>query len=277
MIIYPKVSIDDFSSEVEEILRKSEGIEIQFFNENGIAEEFNFEKMVRTYKERFNNLKEIVIHPPLSNYNIELIMMKNEKIVENQLKKLVQLSEELNITTTFIYHTYWTKEQFETSGLAAKLKKLLKIIEGKNAYLLIENLYMILDAKNNCPALEICKFIDHDNLRMCLDTTHMHCKANISKRDFNEMIEAILNPNDCEKYVRQIHFAAALNNDGYIDKRTHGRVHPNIEETKKEVEWLKKYKMIDKHFITEVSEDDYYTRVDQIKEIEMLNEINKNL
>ena len=27
MIIYPKVSIDDFSSEVEEILRKSEGIE----------------------------------------------------------------------------------------------------------------------------------------------------------------------------------------------------------------------------------------------------------
>ncbi len=273
MNIYPKLSFQKFSNEMEKIISKSDGTELQFFDEDGKSEEFNFEDLTREYKKRYNNLKEIVIHPPVSNYNIELIMLKNEKIVENQFKKLVQLSEELNITTSFVYHTYWTKKQFEVSGLANRLKKLLKIVENKNVYILIENLYMIPDEKNECAALEICKLIDHPNFKMCLDTTHMHCRSNIYKYNFNDLIDKLLKPEECEKYVRQIHFAAAINNDGYIDKSTHGRVHQNIEEVKKEIDWLKKYKMLDKNFITEVSEDDYFIRQDQIKEIKMLEEL----
>ena len=30
------------------------------------------------------------------------------------------------------------------------------------------------------------------------------------------MVNKELNPNDCKKYIKQIHFAAALNNDGFI-------------------------------------------------------------
>ena len=90
------------------------------------------------------------------------------------------------------------------------------------------------------------------------------------------MLKQDLNKEDCQKYVYQIHFAATLNNDGYIDKEnTHGRVHENIEETKKELEWLEEYGMKDKNYIIEVSEKDYYTRKDQIKEIEMIKKIIK--
>jgi sugar phosphate isomerase/epimerase len=270
MKIYPKISAQDFSEEMKKILLESEGVELQFFDETGPTSEINFEDLIRKTKKQFKNLKSIVIHPPLSNYNIEFIMLKDEGILERQLKKLVELSDELDIELSIIYHTYLTKEQFISIELIDRLKRLLKIIEGKNIYLLIENLFMMLDERKGCSALEIVKFIDNPNLKVCIDTTHLHCKANIWKKDFCQLLEDDLIKEDCEKYVKQIHFAAVLDNDGYINMKTHGRKHINIEEIKKELEWLEKYGMRDKIYVTEVSEDDYYTRKDQIEEIKML-------
>lgn len=275
MKIYPKLSYQDFDEEMKQIVLQSEGIELQFFDENGITSEFNFSDEIRKRKKEFPHLKEIVVHPPLNDYNIEHIILKDSKIIENQLKELVKLSEELDIKLAINYHTYWTKDQYVSTGLDKKIKELLKIIEGTKVVLLIENLFMILDGRIGCPALEICKEINHPNLRTCIDTTHVHCKSNIWEIDFEKMINQDFNPDDCEKFVKQIHFAACLNNDGYIQKGTHGRVHPSEEELKKEVEWLKRYKMENKIFVTEVSEEDYYSRVDQIKEIKMLEKINQ--
>lgn len=258
---------------MDKIVKESEGIEIQYFDENGIMSEFNFEDTIRMRKQQYPNLKEITVHPPLSNYNLEMVVCKDIKLVEKQLKKLVQLSEELNIETNMIFHTYWTKNQYIATGLANKLKELLKIIENKPVTILIENIYMILDEKQECSAIEIVKYIDHPNLRACIDTTHVHCKANIYKKDFDELVNQEFEPATCEKYVKQVHFASALNNDGYIEKRTHGRMHESIEELAKEYEWLKNHGMGEKNYITEVSEDDYSTRVDQIEEIKMLKEV----
>ena len=50
-------------------------------------------------------------------------------------------------------------------------------------------------------------------------------------------------------------------------------MHESIEELAKEYEWLKNHGMGEKNYITEVSEDDYSTRVDQIEEIKMLKEV----
>ena len=52
--------------------------------------------------------------------------------------------------------------------------------------MLIENLFMLLDEKEECSVIEICKYIDHPNLRACIDTTHMHCKANILKKTLTQ-------------------------------------------------------------------------------------------
>lgn len=275
MKIYPKLSYQDFDEEMKQIVLQSEGIELQFFDENGITSEFNFSDEIRKRKKEFPHLKEIVVHPPLNDYNIEHIILKDSKIIENQLKELVKLSEELDIKLAINYHTYWTKDQYVSTGLDKKIKELLKIIEGTNVILLIENLFMMLDEKIGCSALEICKEINHPNLRTCIDTTHLHCKSNIWKIDFEEMLRQDFNPDDCEKFVKQLHFAACLNNDGYIKKGTHGRVHPNEEELRKEVDWIKRYKMENKIFVTEVSEDDYYSRTDQVKEIKMLEKMSQ--
>lgn len=272
MKIYPKISPQEFGNEMIEKIKKSQGIEIQFFNEKDITEPFNFEDEIVKKKEQFPNLKEIIVHPPLDNYNIELIFLKDENIFKEQLRKLVELSRKLNIELDFIYHTYLPVKQFISTHLDIRIKKLLKIIEGTDVTILIENLFMMLDEKEECSAIEICKFIDHPNLRCCLDTTHLHCKANILKKDFYEMINKELNPEDCKKYIKQIHFAAALNNDGYIDKKTHGRKHENYEELKKEYEWLVNFGLKDKNYITEVSEEDYFSRKDQLEEIFMLEE-----
>ena len=109
MKIYPKISPQKVEEEMDKIIKNSEGIEIQFFDEHGITSEFNFEDEIRKRKKEYPNLKEIIVHPPLSNYNLEMVVMKDKKIVENQLKKMVELSKELNIKTTLLYHTYLTK------------------------------------------------------------------------------------------------------------------------------------------------------------------------
>lgn len=276
MKIYPKISAGELHEKMKEIIAESEGIEIQFFNQNGITAEFDFETEVRKRKKEFPNLKEIVIHPPLSDYNIELLMLKDEKIVENQWKTIVKLSEDLDISISFVYHTCMSKKQFISTNLDARIKRLLNIVENTNTTILIENLFMMLDERIGCEALEICKYMNHPNLRMCLDTTHMHCKSHIWKMNFDEMLERDLSNEDCSNYVKQVHFAATLNNDGYVDKEhTHGRRHPDKASLQEEVKWLEKYGLKEKIFVTEVSENDYYSRVDQIKEIEMLKELGK--
>ena len=270
MKIYPKISPQEIGDDMKEKIKKSEGIEIQFFNEKDITESFNFEDTVRKRKKEFPNLKEITVHPPLDDYNIELIFLKDENIFKNQLLKLIELSQELNIHMNFIYHSYMPARQYKATHLDDRIQEYLKIIEEKNVTILIENLFMMLDEKEECSAIEICKLINHPNLRACIDTTHLHCKANILKKDFYKMIEKELNSEDCKKYIKQIHFAAALNGDGYIDKKTHGRKHLNFESLQEDFNWLKSFGLENKNFITEVSEDDYFSRKDQLEEISML-------
>lgn len=275
MKIYPKISSQEYCDEMRKKINDAEGIEIQFFDENGITSEFNFEDEVIKNKKLYPNIKEITIHPPLNDYNIELIFLKEEKMFKKQLKKLVKLSKKLNISLNMIYHTIIPARQYVSTFLDRRIKKCLKIIEGTNVTILIENLFMMLEEKEECSAIEICKKINHPNLMACIDTTHLHCKANILKKDFYKMIEKELNAEDCKKYVKQIHFASALNNDGYIDKKTHGRKHTSYESARAEYEWLVKYGMGNKNFITEVSEEDYYSRKDQLEEIKMLENITK--
>lgn len=275
MKIYPKMSHQEFCEEMKQRVANSEGVEIQFFNQGKITSEFDFETLVRKTKNEYPNLKEIIIHPPLDDYNIEIIFLKDENIIKNQLIKMVQLSDELNISMDFVYHTYLPVRQYISTGLDLRIKEVLKIIEGKNVTLLIENLFMMLDEKEECSAIEICKHINHPNLRCCLDTTHIHCKANIYRKDFYEMISKELNKEDCERFIKQVHFASALDNDGFMDKKTHGRKHSSLESLKEEYEWLINLGLKDKNYITEVGEDDYYSRKEQLQEIKWLEEASK--
>ena len=273
MTIFPKIIYGEKSEKFKKIIKKSEGVEIQFFDENGITSEFNFWDPIIEIKKEYPNLQEITVHPPLNNYNFEMLVLKDKEIIKKQLLKMVELSNRLNMRLNFLFHVYMTKEQYISTHLMDVLNELMKIIENTNVTLLLENLYMMLDERYECTVIEICKYINHPNLRACIDTTHEHCKANIYRFDFNELIEKDFNKEDCEEYVKQVHFAATLNNDGYRYKSTHGRMHENIDTLIEELKWLEKFGMIDKNYVTEVSEEDYSTREDQIEEIRMLNEV----
>ena len=274
MKIFPKISGQALSDEMKEIIKSKEGVEIQFFDESGPMEKIHFEDEVIKKKEEFPNLKEIIIHPPLNNYNIEYLFLKDESMVKDIFQRLVDLSKKLEIHISYVAHTYLSLTLFKATKMDEKLGEALKLLEGTNVTILIENMYMTFSDRNECSVLEIAKLMNHPNLKVCIDTTHAHCQATIWKKDFYDMVHSVLNKDDCNKYVRQIHFASQLNNDGYIDKQTHGRKHLSLEDVKEEVSWLRDFNMFDdKHIITEVSEEDYGSRKDQIEEIKMLEEI----
>ena len=68
-----------------------------------------------------------------------------------------------------------------------------------------------------------------------------------------------------------------MNEDGFIDKKTHGRVHDSWESFEEDYNILKQFGIENKNIITEVSEDDYLTRKDQIIEIKYLLRKEENL
>ena len=170
-----------------------------------------------------------------------------------------------------MYHTQWCFEKHRELTLD-KLRELLKIIEGrKNVLFLLENLYMFDETE--CAVFKIAEYINHPNLKVCFDNCHMYCKNNINKSNIEDYIKKYLNPDLCKKYIYQVHFSYTANNDGYVVRKTHGRVHRNIDELEYDYNLLKEYNMGDCNYITEVSEDDYDNREDQINEIEMLEKV----
>ena len=268
--IYPKLDWTDFSEEFEKEVENAEGIEIQFFDENGKTANIDIKSRVNIILGRYPNIKEVTIHPPISNYDLEHVLFKDEKIFEKQLQDIIEVSEKHNITVNLLYHTTWSTDTLISTGLIDKIKNYIKILEGHESKLLIENVYML--EEKSCTPLAVCKLIDHPNLKVCLDTTHIHVRSIIWRKDFNEYLKEYLDKDLCEKYVHQIHLATVWDNDGFIDHSTHGRVHKTNEDLDLDLQWLNEYNLLNKVFITEVSEENYRVRTDQFKEIQMLRE-----
>lgn len=269
--IYPKIDFRNFAEEFEDEIKNSEGVEIQFFDEKGQTSNIDIKTKVKAIIKKYPNLKEITIHPPVKNYDIEHVLFKNEKIFEKQLHDIVNISKKYKITVNLLYHTTWNISTIISTGLINKIKKYLKILEGHNTRLLIENVYII--DEDTCTPLEVCKLINHPNLKACIDITHVHTKANIWRKNIFDYANTYLNRELCEKYVHQIHFSAVLENDGYIDrKHTHGRVHETQSDLALDLRILAEYNLLNKILVTEISEDDYKYRPDELKEIRMLRE-----
>lgn len=272
MNIYPKTCKNFIGlDKLMPYVKKHNGIELQFFDENGIMAYFDIKTVVEKLMTKVPDLKEVTIHPPLDNYEIENVIFKDINIIKKQLKTIVQLSKKYNIKINIIYHTLMNFEKHKALTLD-KISELLKIIEGENVTILLENMFMFFEKK--CTVYQIANYFNHPNLKVCFDICHLHCRANINKQDIYEYASEYLDPILCEKYTYQVHFSYTANNDGYIDhKKTHGKGHKDIESLKEDFELLKKYNMTNCNFITEIGEEDYSTRADQIKDLQMLNEI----
>lgn len=255
---------------LEKYIEKYKKAEIQYFAKEEKPHNIDFsiaiEKLCSMYQ-----MKEITVHPPLTNnFDIEVILMYDEQILRNLLEQLVYLSEKLYLKLNIIFHTHFSLEIHKFLTLE-KIRNLVKILEGTNVKILIENLFLLTEPRNQMSALELCKEIDHPNVRMCFDICHMYCQTNMYKTNIESWMESKLDKEDCEKYVYQVHFSYTANNDGYINKKTtHGVGHPTEDLLLKDYKLLEQYGMVNKQIVTEIAEVDYNYRSAQIKDIEWL-------
>ena len=269
MIIYPKTS--ENLEGLEYLKRYAEeyrGIEIQLLSyEHTQKITYN---VIKQLKSQIPQLEEVTIHLPIrEDFNFEALAFSKINFEKERLKMLCEASQEFNMKLNLLYHTRWNYISWNNSGAIDRMKELLEVIQNTNVNILIENIYAIVERKE-CSVLKVAKQIDNEHLKVCLDTCHLHCVANIFKISLNEYLNTYLNKEDCKKYIQQIHFAGTLNNDGVIDKKTHGRMHDSWESFEEDFNILKRFGIENKIIVTEVSEDDYSTRKDQIEEIKML-------
>ena len=273
MKIYPKVDerLKGLES-LKEYVEQSNGIELQFFHNNAIWGNYNIVSAIDYLMQTMPNLKEVTIHPPLENYDIELVALKDIELIKSKIIDAINLSNKYNIKINLLYHVTWPIEMME-QGAIGKIKELVQMLQNTNVILLIENLFSITEHNHACTVLEICKRINSEHLKVCLDICHLHCMANIFKLDFNMFLNEYLDKTLAEKYVYQIHFADTKNNDGFINKITHGRKHDSLQDLLKDYKILEDYNLTNTNIITEVSEEDYASREDQKYEIELLKMI----
>lgn len=271
MKIYPKTNeylegIEEF----EKTLKEYKGIEIQYFKKSDKElVDFKIEKPIEQILERYPYIEEITIHPPLCEYELEIVLLKDKNIFLNQIKTIVRLSRKYNIKINIVEHTRLLMSQAKLTILPV-LEKAKKIMKNTNTKIVFENIYM-MEEQENCSVIELCEYLNSENMKVCIDMCHLYCQAHIYKKKIEEFLEKYLNKEKCQRQVYQIHFAYTANEDGYIDRTTHAIMHPNEETLYYDAKLLCQYGMGDCNWITEVSEKDYSTRKDQVNEIKMLS------
>lgn len=271
MKIYPKTNeylegIEEF----EKTLKEYKGIEIQYFKKSDKElVDFKIEKPIEQILEMYPYIEEITIHPPLCEYELEIVLLKDKNIFLNQIKTIIRLSKKYNVKINIVEHTRLLMSQAKLTILPV-LEKAKKIMKNTNTKIVFENIYM-MEEQENCSVIELCEYLNSENMKVCIDMCHLYCQVHIYKKKIEEFLEKYLNKEKCQRQVYQIHFAYTANEDGYIDRTTHAIMHPNEETLYYDAKLLCQYGMGDCNWITEVSEKDYSTRKDQVNEIKMLS------
>lgn len=270
MKIYPKTNEKlEGLEKFEETINKYRGIEIQYFQKSDDElVDFQIEEPIKRILKKFPNIEEITIHPPLCNYELEIVLLKDKNIFLKQIKEIVKLSKKYKVKINIVEHTRLLMSQARLSIIPV-LEKSKKIMKNTNTKILFENIYM-MEEQQNCSVIELCEYLNSENIKVCIDMCHLYCQAHIYKKNIEEFLERYLNKEKCERQVYQIHFAYTANDDGYIDRTTHAIMHPNVEALSYDKQLLYKYGMKDCNWVTEVSEKDYISRKDEIEEIKML-------
>lgn len=271
MKLMPKVSSKiEQTLPLKEYINKYGKMEIQFFQEEEGELSINLTETIEKYIKEFE-INEITIHPPFKNHDIEYLVLRDSNYLKSLVLETIELSRKYNIHINLLFHTHWCLERLKY-GITPYLKEVLPLIENENVLILLENL-IFSDDRKICAVLEYAEFLNHPKLKVCIDVCHVHAKANLFKEDINEYLNHYLDKEKCQKYVYQIHFSYTADNDGYVKKSTHGIKHLNKEEVIKDINILREYEMIDRVIATEIGEEDYLSRKDQIAELIMLEEL----
>lgn len=137
-------------------------------------------------------------------------------------------------------------------------KELLDMCRGK---LYLEN-SVAMPTSNNLMVDSAWQIASECNIPVVCDVTHLRATC------FLYSIDQFI-PKGCSYF----HFSACLDGDGVVDKkRTHGRAHRCYEDAVSDINFLEAHGayLDDALVCTEISEKDYATRPDMMREIEYL-------
>ena len=192
MKIYPKTNEKlEGLEKFEETINKYRGIEIQYFQKSDDElVDFQIEEPIKRILKKFPNIEEITIHPPLCNYELEIVLLKDKNIFLKQIKEIVKLSKKYKVKINIVEHTRLLMSQARLSIIPV-LEKSKKIMKNTNTKILFENIYM-MEEQQNCSVIELCEYLNSENIKVCIDMCHLYCQAHIYKKNIEEFLERYL-------------------------------------------------------------------------------------
>lgn len=157
MNIYPKLD-KNFNGlkELEKYIKKDKGVELQFFHEDGVWGNYDFNTAINTLMKKIPSIKEITIHPPLDDYDIELVVLKDRKLLETKIEEAIKISKQYNIKINLLYHVSWNMKMME-QGAIERIEKSLNLLKETNVNIVLENIFGMNEYEQKCTVIEICK------------------------------------------------------------------------------------------------------------------------
>lgn len=266
--ICPKVneSLEGYKSLKQYI---TDAVEIQMLTYDLRIIQRSLHKLVAEQK----SIKYITVHVPIRHCAIEYAFCNN--MCRDTLVQLIQICNDISrkhsITINILTHCNTSYETMKFRGWDKKLWSLL-ILCSENVNLLLENTIAIhVNTFGIEPTLDVVIHMKHDHLKMCLDICHLHYQ--IELQDISEQNYFANFKEDVSKYITQVHFSNAANALGLYPIESHGNIHNSLSGVRDDINLLVTLGLPDKYIVPEVYEDDYETRVNEIKEIKYLKEV----
>ena len=77
------------------------------------------------------------MHPPLSGYDIELLLYKNKDLIYSELKQLIDLANEYGIKINVIYHTEFIMKKHKLTTLE-DIKEIAEFLKGTKVTIFLD-------------------------------------------------------------------------------------------------------------------------------------------
>ena len=156
---------------------------------------------------------------------------------------------------------------FQNTGCIPILEAILNIVTGTKVNILVENTAVIMGRNyDSDSAINLARFVNHENLKVCLDTCHIGIVAKLFCYDYNYLVKYFSTE---DVNVKQIHFNSLSGSDGVKDKNTHSTPHTK-QSLVADLQFLKDIGIVTANLVTEISEDDYANYPNTVKQLELV-------
>lgn len=229
--------------------------------------------MVNKILNENRNITYLTLHLPISSCDIEDIL--SNRMLCTSVYQLIFVcnvaSKKYKININILMHCSTPHEKLVFRGWEVKLRELLCICDN-DVNVLLENTIAIQPTTFKIePAMDVVDKMNHPRLYMCLDICHLHYQTRLQKMCIQDSSEYYTNTLK-SKRIKQVHFSSAMYRGSLYSVDNHSNTHVSLSSCMDDIYLLKTLGIESTYIVPEVYEDDYNTRENEIKEIQLLKE-----